>query len=130
MQITVNINDEALTAAIEQGVKGLSDEQLAEITKEAIMAYMMDPNNIKKIVFKTDVFSRETEVRPEFLQMLTNSFSQSEIEAYRQKMFDVIDKHGENLLANTLAQVFSSMLLTNEFKNELAAQMWRMSKGD
>ena len=129
MQITVNINDETMTAAIEQGVKGLSNEQLAEIAKEAVTAYMMDPNNIRDIVLATDRYSRETNVRPEFLKMLMNSFSQNEIEAYRQKMFDVIDKHGEKLLTDTLAKVFASMLVTEEFKNELSVQMWKLAKG-
>lgn len=128
MQITVNINDEAMTAAIEQGVRGLSNEQLTEIAKEAVTAYMMDPNNIRDIVLVTDRYSRETNVRPEFLKMLMNSFSQNEIEAYRQKMFDVIDKHGEKLLTDTLAKVFASMLVTNEFKNELSVQMWKLAK--
>lgn len=129
MQITVNINDETMTAAIEQGVRGLSNEQLAEIAKEAVTAYMMDPNNIRDIVLVTDRYSRETNVRPEFLKMLMNSFSQNEIEAYRQKMFDVIDKHGEKLLTDTLAKVFASMLVTEEFKNELSVQMWKLAKG-
>ena len=129
MQITVNINDEAMTAAIEQGVRGLSNEQLTEIAKEAVTAYMMNPNNIQDIVLVTDRYSRETNVRPEFLKMLMNSFSQNEIEAYRQKLFDVIDKHGEKLLTDTLAKVFASMLVTNEFKNELSIQMWKLAKG-
>lgn len=128
MQITVDINDDALREAMEKGVKGLSNEQLAEIAKEAVMTYMTDSNNIQEIVFERNVYSRETRVRPEFLKMLMNSFSQNEIEAYRQKMFDVIEKHGEKLLTNTLAQVFSSMLLTEEFKNELSVQMWKLSK--
>lgn len=128
MQITVNINDEALTTAIEQGVRGLSNEQLTEIAKEAVTAYMMNPNNIEEIMFERNIFTRETKVRPEFLKMLTNSFSQNEIEAYRQKMFDIIDKHGEKLLTDTLAKVFASMLLTEEFKNELSIQMWNLAK--
>ena len=131
MQITVDINDDALREAMEKGVKSLSEETLTEMAKEALQAYMLDPKNLYDLVFR---YSRDryynnqnSEVRPEILKLLTNSFSEAEIEEYRQKIFQTIDKYGDHLLVRTLAQIFSGMLMTESARNELSVQMWKIA---
>lgn len=134
MQITVDINDDALREAMEKGVKSLSEETLTEMAKEALQAYMLDPKNLKDLVFKNSLsngyYNQNAEIRPEIMKLLTNSFSEEEIEEYRQKMFQVIDKYGDHLLVRTLAEIFSGMLMTESMKNELSVQMWKLAKGD
>ena len=130
MQITVDINDDALREAMEKGVKGLSEETLTNMAKEALQAYMLDPKNIDDLVFrysKDRYYNQNAEVRPEILKLLMNSFSKEEIEEYRQKLFQAIDKHGDRLLVRTLAEIFSGMLMTESAKSELSMQMWKLA---
>ena len=133
MQITVDINDDALREAMEKGVKGLSEETLTNMAKEALQAYMLDPKNIDDLVFrygKDRYYNQNAEIRPEIMKMLMNTFSNEEIEEYRQKMFQMIDKHGDHLLVKTLAEIFGNMLMTESAKMELSKQMWQLAKGD
>ncbi len=134
MQITVDINDDALREAMEKGVKSLSEETLTEMAKEALQAYMMDPKNLKDLVFKNllgnGYYNQNVEIRPEIMKMLTNSFSENEIEEYRQKLFQVIDEHGDQLLVKTLAAIFGNMLMTEAMQNELSVQMWKIAQGN
>lgn len=131
MQITVDINDDALREAMEKGVKSLSEETLTNMAKEALQAYMLDPKNVPDLVFQNSrdryYNLQNPEIRPEILKLLMNSFSKEEIEEYRQKLFQTIDKHGDQLLVRTLAEIFSGMLMTESAKNELSMQMWKIA---
>lgn len=130
MQITVDINDDALREAMEKGVQSLSEETLTEMAKEALQAYMLDPKNIDDLVFRYGrdrYYNQNAEVRPEILKLLTNSFSKEEIEEYRQKLFQAIDQHGDRLLVRTLAEIFSGMLLTESARDELSLHMWKIA---
>jgi hypothetical protein len=130
MQITVDINDDALREAMEKGVKGLSEETLTEMAKEALQAYMLDPKNIDDLVFRhrrNGYYSQDADVRPEIMKLLMNTFSKKEIEEYRQKLFQAIDKHGDQLLVRTLAEIFSGMLMTESAKMELSNQMLKIA---
>ena len=130
MQITVDINDDALREVMEKGVKGLSEETLTEMAKEALQAYMLDPKNIDDLVFRyrrNGYYSQDADVRPEIMKLLMNTFSKKEIEEYRQKLFQAIDKHGDQLLVRTLAEIFSGMLMTESAKMELSNQMWKIA---
>jgi hypothetical protein len=130
MQITVDINDDALREAMEKGVKGLTEETLTNMAKEAVQAYMLDPKNLDDLVFwsrRNSYYNQNNEVRPEIMKMLMNSFSKEEIEEYRQKLFQAIDKHGDHLLVRTLADIFSGMLMTESARNELSVQMWKIA---
>ena len=125
MQITVNIDDEALNNALERGIQGLSNEMITDMAKEALQAYMMDPRNLKNIIFseRTGYGYSSPEIRKEIVNALMNSFTEDEIKEYRQKIFKTIDEHGDRLLTQTLAQIFTNMLMTESVKYELAAQI-------
>lgn len=126
MQITVNIDDEALNNALERGIQGLSNEMITDMAKEALQAYMMDPKNLKNMIFSESTrygCYSSTEIRKEIMNALMNSFTEDEIKEYRQKIFETIEKHGDRLLMQTLAQIFTNMLMTESVKNELAVQI-------
>lgn len=128
MQITVDINDESLKAVMEKGIIGLSNEQLTEMAKEAVQAYMMDPRNINDIIFRCRNSYSIPELRPELFTMLTKSFTKEEVEEYRQVLFRTIDKHGDRLLVETLAEIFGNMLMTEDMKSKLSAKIWEISR--
>lgn len=125
MQITVNIDDMALNAALEKGIQGLSNETITDMAKEALQSYMMVPRNLENMIFSQSIgygYSRP-EIRQEIMNALMNSFTEDEIKEYRQKIFETIEKHGDHLLTQTLAQIFTNMLMTESVKNELAVRI-------
>ena len=127
MQITVNIDDMALNSALEKGIQGLSNETITDMAKEALQSYMMDPRNLENMIFSGRVgYSygySQPEIRQEIMNALMNSFTEDEIKEYRQKIFETIEKHGDHLLTQTLAQIFTNMLMTESVKNELAVRI-------
>lgn len=121
MQVTINIEDHDLKTAVERGITALSTETISELAKEALTAYMMDPKNMRELVFRKSSYGYPNDpvLRDYVQKMITNSFSAEEISEYRQKLFDVIEKDGNQLLTSTLAQIFSNMLMSESVKMDL-----------
>lgn len=129
MQVTINVDDHDLKTAVERGIAALSTETISELAKEALTAYMMDPKNMRELVFRKSSYgySNEPVLRDYVQKMITNSFSAEEISKYRQKLFDVIEKDGNQLLTSTLAQIFSNMLMSETVKMDLAQRFAEMA---
>ena len=51
-----------------------------------------------------------------FLDLFTNCFTPEEIQEYRQKMLGVVEHDKEGIIIKTLAEIFSKMLVTDEFR--------------
>ena len=81
---------------------------------------MKNPKNLKNMIFYG---YSQPKIREEVMKTLMNSFTENEIKEYRQKIFETIDKHGDHLLTQTLAQIFTNMLMTESVKTELAMQI-------
>lgn len=129
MQLTINVDDHDLKTAVERGIAALSTETISDLAKEALTAYMMDPKNMRELVFRKSSYgySNEPVLRDYVQKMIANSFSAEEISNYRQKLFDVIEKDGNQLLTSTLAQIFSNMLMSETVKMDLAQRFAEMS---
>lgn len=129
MQLTINVDDHDLKTAVERGIAALSTETISELAKEALTAYMMDPKNMRELVFRKSShgYSNEPVLRDYVQKMIANSFSAEEISNYRQKLFDVIEKDGNQLLTSTLAQIFSNMLMSETVKMDLAQRFAEMA---
>lgn len=129
MNITINVDDHDLKTAVERGIAALSTETISDLAKEALTAYMMDPKNMRELIFRKSSYgySNELVLRDYVQKMITNSFSAEEISNYRQKLFDVIEKDGNQLLTSTLAQIFSNMLMSETVKMDLAQRFAEMA---
>lgn len=129
MQLTINVDDHDLKTAVERGIAALSTETISDLAKEALTAYMMDPKNMRELVFRKSSYGYSNEPVPrDYVQkMIANSFSAEEISNYRQKLFDVIEKDGNQLLTSTLAQIFSNMLMSETVKMDLAQRFAEMA---
>ena len=129
MQLTINVDDHDLKTAVERGIAALSTETISDLAKEALTAYMMDPKNMRELIFRKSSYgySNEPVVRDYVQKMIANSFSAEEISNYRQKLFDVIEKDGNQLLTSTLAQIFSNMLMSETVKMDLAQRFAEMA---
>lgn len=128
MQLTVNIEDKDLNDLITQGVKGLSEETLTDLAKEALMNYLTSKEGLEAILYgaPSRYYGESREMRSYIVKMLTESFTKEEVEQYRQKLFQTMENSFDKLMSDTLAKVFINMLCSSEFKNELYSNMYRM----
>lgn len=128
MQLTVNIEDKDLNDLITKGVKGLSEETLTDLAKEALMNYLTSKEGLEAILYgaPSRYYGESREMRSYIVKMLTESFTKEEVEQYRQKLFQTMENNFDKLMSDTLAKVFINMLCSSEFKNELYSSMYRM----
>lgn len=122
MTLSIDINDQELKEVVEKGVKELSSETVGEIAKEAIKNYMQDPEVMKKLLFEREEnngysygYTRYTNPQKWFLNLFANCFTPEEIQEYRQKMLDIVEQEKDGIIIKTLAEIFSKMLVTDEF---------------
>lgn len=126
MQLTVELNDDELKNAIVGGIEKLSNETITELAKTAISAFLSKPDVIWDLIFKKPGNSynswRETrnEPAPWFTDMLTNSFSQEEVEQYRKMIFNTLEEHKRDIVVDAMAQCFSKSLISYDMQLQLA----------
>lgn len=122
MTLSIDINDQELKEVVEKGIKELSSETVGEIAKEAIKNYMQDPEVMKKLLFEREQgygYTYFSNPQKWFLDLFANCFSPEEIQEYRQKMLSVVEQDKEGIIIKTLAEIFSKMLVTDEFRYTL-----------
>lgn len=120
MQLTVNIEDKDLNEVITKGIKGLSEETLTELAKEALMNHLMSEKGLEAMIYEpTRNYYDRRDLNRNIQSMLTNSFTKEEVEEYRQKLFQVMEKDCDRLISDTLTKVFINMMVTEDFKQEL-----------
>lgn len=129
MKLSIDIDDAELNALIVRGIKDLDKDTVSNLAKEAIMLYLQSNDGISNLLYKPCVnyYDRQKELRPEILKMLLNSFSQEEIEDYRQIIFATMENEGPHLLTKVLAEIFSSMLVTDDFKYKMQVELARLA---
>ena len=127
MQLTINIEDKDLNELVTQGVKGLSEETLTDLAKQALMNYLTSKEGLEAILYgaPTRYYGETREMRSYIVKMLTDSFTKEEVEQYRQKLFQAMENDFGKLMSDTLAKVFVNMFCTNEFRTELYASMYK-----
>ena len=128
MQLTINIEDKDLNELVTKGVKGLSEETLTDLAKQALMNYLTSKEGLEAILYgaPTRFYGETREMRSYIVKMLTDSFTKEEVEQYRQKLFQAMENDFGKLMSDTLAKVFVNMFCTSEFRTELYSSMYKM----
>ena len=122
MTLSIDINDQELKEVVEKGIKELSSETVGEIAKEAIKNYMQDPEVMKELLFEREKgygYTYFSNPQKWFLDLFTNCFSPEEIQEYRQKILGIVEQEKEGIIVKTLAEMFSKLLVTDEFRYQL-----------
>lgn len=122
MTLSIDINDQELKEVVEKGIKELSSETVGEIVKEAIKNYMQDPEVMKELLFEREKgygYTYFSNPQKWFLDLFTNCFSPEEIQEYRQKILSIVEQEKEGIIVKTLAEMFSKLLVTDEFRYQL-----------
>lgn len=128
MQINVNIDDEELTKAITKGIQSLSEETINELAKQAICEFLSRKECVEGLLFETvrNYGYSGCQVdyeRPRkwFVDLVKNSFQESEIKQYREVLYNRVVENGESILSRTLANVLAGMLFSDDFKHQYAS---------
>ena len=119
MTLSIDINDQELKEVVEKGIKELSSETVGKIAKEAIKNYMQDPAVMKELLFEREKgygYTYFSNPQKWFLDLFANCFTPEEVQEYRQKMLGVVEQEKEGIIIKTLAEIFSKMLVTDEFR--------------
>lgn len=130
MTLSIDISDQELKEVVEKGIKNLSSETVGELAKEAILNYMRDPAVMQNLLFETERnygYTCFKEPQKWFLNLFANCFTPEEISEYRSKMLSTIEQNKEGIVIKTLAELFSKMLVTDEFKYELRDTIGRIA---
>ena len=135
MQINVNIDDKELTTAITKGIQSLSEETINELAKQAICDFLKSKECLEGILFETtrnygySGFSVDYE-RPRkwFIDLVQNSFDESELKQYRDILYNQIAKNGTRVVISTLANVLSGMMFTSDAQNQFAYALMRLER--
>ncbi len=129
MTLSIDINDQELKEVVEKGIKELSSETVGEIAKEAIKNYMQDPEVMKELLFEREKgygYTYFSNPQKWFLDLFTNCFSPEEIQEYRQKILGIVEQEKEGIIVKTLAEMFSKLLVTDEFRYQLQDSISRI----
>ena len=129
MILSFDINDDELNEIVSKGIKNLSEETVTDRAKKAIMDYISTPNIIEKIIFdkNTSYYSNDKEPRKWFTEMLAKSFTDKEIESYRQALITCIEDDGKDILIRTIASVFSDMLINNDMRMQFSNALYELA---
>lgn len=122
MNLTINVDDQEFSKIIENGIKGLSNETITELAKNAISQYLSNERVIQALAFDKGSWGYGSEFdRPRdwFVRLLGNSFSQEEVAEYRKKFFDLIDQKGNEIVITAMSEAFADMLVTSSMKTDL-----------
>ena len=125
MNISIEIDDNALKTAVQEGIKGLSTETLEDLAKQAIAGYLSDKNTIEKLIFKESRYwGRDNYIdynAPQewFLELLERSYTEDETKKYRQMIFDTLQNNREKILIELFANAFSEVLINSDLRQGL-----------
>jgi hypothetical protein len=128
MTLSIDINDQELKEVVEKGIKELNSETVGEIAKEAIKNYMQNPEVMKNLLFECEKrysydYTYYSNPQKWFLDLFANCFTHEEIEDYRQKMLSIVEQEKEGIIIKTLAEIFSKMLVTDEFRYKMQSMI-------
>lgn len=121
MQITVDLNDVDINAVVTKGIQNLSDEDVKNIAKEALVTYLSKELVMEKLIFQEyQYYSRDRTPRDWVTEMLEKGFTPEEVDEYRKKLLDILKNRDDrrDLLAETLAKALGNMMFSNDMRAE------------
>ena len=122
MNLTINVDDQEFSKIIENGIKGLSNETITELAKNAVSEYLSNEKVIQTLIFEKDRFGYGTNLnipRCWFIRLIENSFSIEELAEYRKKFFNLVDRDGKEIVISAIAEAFANLLVNDDMKTNL-----------
>lgn len=125
MNVTVELNDEQLSALIKEGIQNLDAETKQELVVSAIKKYLSDPNVMNKLIFSQTGYSYSAPSQF-FRELVAKNIDDSKIKELQDQMIDYAAKNKADILCKVLADTLAQSVMTSEFRDMLAVRLGRI----
>lgn len=125
MNVTVELNDDQLSALIKEGIQNLDAETKQELVISAVMKYLNDPNVMNKLIFSQTGYGYNAPSQF-FRELVAKNIENSKIKELQDQMIDYAAKNKSDILCKVLADTIAQSVMTEGFKEMLAARLGRI----
>ena len=125
MNITVELNDEQMSALITEGIQNLDAETKQELVISAIKKYLSEPSVMNKLIFSQTGYNYNTPSQF-FRELVAKNIEDSKIKELQDQMVDYAAKNKSDILCKVLADTIAHSVMTEGFKDMLAARLGRI----
>lgn len=125
MNVTVELNDDQLSNMIKEGIEGLDAETKQELVVSAIKKYLSEPNVMNKLIFSQSGYNYNTPSQF-FRELVAKNIENSKIKELQDQMIDYAAKNKSDILCKVLADTIAQSVMTESFKEMLAARLGRI----
>lgn len=125
MNVTVELNDEQLSALITEGIQNLDAETKQELVVSAIKKYLSEPGVMNKLIFSQSGYNYNTPSQF-FRELVAKNIEDSKIKELQDQMIDYAAKNKSDILCKVLADTIAQSVMTEGFKSMLAARLGRI----
>lgn len=116
MQISINIDDEKLTALVKKGIEEIDRESLGKVVNEALKTVFTDPVVVKKMMFECsrDYYGKEQygAFQAWVQEVIAAAITPEDLEEFKKPVIDTVREHGRDMLMKVLADTFAKTLFT------------------
>lgn len=127
MNITVELNDEQMSALITEGIQNLDAETKQELVISAIKKYLSEPGVMNKLIFSQTGYSYNAPSQF-FRELVAKNIENSKIKELQDQMIDYAAKNKSDILCKVLADTIARSVMTEGFKDMLGARLGRIEK--
>lgn len=125
MNVTVELNDDQLSALIKEGIQNLDAETKQELVISAVIKYLNDPNVMNKLIFSQTGYGYNAPSQF-FRELVAKNIENSKIKELQDQMIDYAAKNKSDILCKVLADTIAQSVMTEGFKSMLAARLGRI----
>lgn len=125
MNVTVELNDEQLSALITEGIQNLDAETKQELVISAIKKYLSEPSVMNKLIFSQTGYNYNAPSQF-FRELVDKNIEGSKIKELQDQMIDYAAKNKSDILCKVLADTIAHSIMTEGFKDMLAARLGRI----
>lgn len=125
MNVTVELNDEQLSALITEGIQNLDAETKQELVVSAIKKYLSEPGVMNKLIFSQTGYNYNTPSQF-FRELVAKNIEDSKIKELQDQMIDYAAKNKSEILCKVLADTIAHSVMAESFKDMLAARLGRI----
>ncbi len=125
MNITVELNDEQMSALITEGIQNLDAETKQELVISAIKKYLSEPGVMNKLIFSQTGYNYNTPSQF-FRELVAKNIEDSKIKELQDQMIDYAARNKSDILCKVLADTIARSVMTEGFKDMLSARLGRI----
>lgn len=118
MNINIDINDTQLSNLISKGIDDIDETTFSEIVRKSLTGIFSNPEVAKKLVLKDD--SYRPELRSWVTNMLLSSITKEDIGEFKKMIFDIIEKHGKELIVEAMVKAFVGNLFSYDKERDFS----------